>query len=274
MRVIEWEPLRLELLTEEVIIVEEIESELDLSSPSEVAAFTALQVSESLQSIGISSQAVKSTIYLSYEGRVIEKGPRISVFEVSVDDSDPDSVIVQAEISFTLNPEDEDSYILDYTAGWGETAEEAIRMATDAWCAVTAPPVLFLIFSSINRETRLPVDWFSNGDPEGIPGWDVCTSGYGFKGDAKEQKRVHNFLSSNVSLMKMLSSSIRREVKDNQFSYVKLYFGFNGEDKFAEGRVNGFINEGLSEELKQLPWPECKEFVSVSQFLMLLPANE
>jgi hypothetical protein len=274
MKVVQWEPLQLELLTEEVIMVDELDSDLDLSSASEVAAFTASMVSESLESIGITSHAVGSTVYLLYEGRVIENGPRINVFDVLVDNSDPDVFIAQAEISFTLNPQDEDSYIIDSTTGWAETAEDAIRLATDSWCAVTAPPILFLIFSSLNRKAPLPVDWFSNGDPEGISGWDVCASGYGFKGNEREQRRVHQFLSSNVSLMKMLSSSILSEVKNDNFTYVKLYRGFDGEEHFAEGRVNGFINERLSDKLKQLPWPDCKDFVSVSQFLMLLPTQE
>ncbi len=205
-------------------------------------------------------------------GNVVMPGkgtPVIAVNHVEFSQPRPPDWIAHADICFALNPERQETYIDDCATGWAETREQAFEIAAHAWAHVTAPPV----FSLLHCRAVHGADWFPRGDPAGLPGWNVFAGPYGFRGDPEEWRRLEAHLREHP-LLPALGRPILRSALRPYLNYVKLYRGYSGSEWFCDGFINGVRDQALTDELRELPWPEMRQFTSAALFAVVYPQIE
>ena len=227
---------------------------------TEIKDYVAVCLFENLQTLGV-------PINKEAQGLRIGQGtPIIKVQEATVwEGSRKGSWLSHIDIAFALNPDRPETILNDCASGWGDSPEDALVIAVNALCQTTVPP----IFSLLNSESRLGASFFPPNDPSGFPDREVISSQYIFRGD---QPAIDLFVENlrHEPLLSRVVDMVTEQLDRPLLNTLKLYVGFDGQNFHADCRLNDKPYDKGIEVLLHSNLPKLNQFVSVSQFMLLL----
>ena len=204
---------------------------------------------------------------------VFERWPtlRIKLVKVKLVSEIQQSKALQADIQTQLNVDHPDSYLMSCCTGIGNDLTQAIQNGMDAWMHVEAPLVLSLLSSQPTKGA----EWFPNGDPSGVQGWDVFSSPYMLRGMSTGADILQSFLQEHP-LLDAIRQDLTQVLDRHRILHtISLYRGVSGGQHFADCRINGQEANPLHERLLTCHWPsEGIAWASVRQSLLLMQPSQ
>ncbi|MEO0756733.1 MAG: DUF6348 family protein [Cyanobacteria bacterium J06648_16] len=191
----------------------------------------------------------------------------IKVLHVSPIDETQNSTVLQFQIQTQLNVEHSDSFLMSHCTGIGSDLSQAIQDGVNSWMRSEAP----LIFSLLRSHPVQQTEWFSNGDPLGIPGWDLFSSPYIIRGIPTSADILRSFIQNHPLLTPIRQDLPQFLDRQRMLHLVSIYHGVSGGKHFADCRINGEVVSPLNQILLLSDWPlGIIEWASVRQSLLLL----
>lgn len=222
-------------------------------------------IQDQLTALEIPSSIVGSQVRL-------DDWPTVAIsLDHSEDVTDPEigsSVrVFHLHLTLALNHERPDSVIPSCATGMGRSIEDAVANAAKQWCQTTVPPVL----SVLAQRPIYDAEWFAPDDLYGLPGWELFSSPYLVRGEAQTRTLIA-YLEEHP-LIPSVSGVLLAEMNPSAlFTTVALYRGQVGDQTYADGFIDGRLNERVTQALLDLPWPDIAGFHSVRLFLFCMPA--
>jgi hypothetical protein len=219
-------------------------------------------IADSLSELGCAAVADDHTVTLATWSTVC-----IDVVHSSAERHPDGSVVLHTNVHFFLNRSRSDSLVRTCSTGLGASIDAASLDAALMWTKTEAPPLLSVLF----QEPRFDAEWFPDGDPGGIPGWDVFSSPYVFRGLPVDTAALTSVVQDFPPLDTVRRTLAARLSPDSLFHSVTMFLAEVAGSRDSDCRVDGEADSELSTALLSTRWPPRSlawAMVRQSMFLM------